>query len=181
MGTFRIAFEIGDPLGQRWQAVEALVDTGASYTWVPAGTLAKLGVRPQFRREFVTADNRVIERDMAVTMARWDGQSLPTLVVFGEEGSLPLLGAYTLEGFGLAPDPINRKLIRVRALAVRAEQGRIIPGFRAPGSGHEQNKCNMVQPGHAEGMTRAPCNLRKPSLSSCPDEVVPFGVVKLPG
>lgn len=130
MGTFRTSIEIGDPLGQHWQAVEALVDTGASYTWVPASMLAKLGVRPQFRREFITADNRVIERDMAVTMARWDGQALPTLVVFGEDGALPLLGAYTLEGFGLAPDPVNRRLIRVRGLAVRAEQGRVMPGAR---------------------------------------------------
>lgn len=130
MGTFRTAIDIGDPLGQRWQAVEALVDTGASYTWVPAGMLAKLGVRPQFRREFVTADNRVIERDMAVTMARWDGQALPTLVVFGEDGSPPLLGAYTLEGFGLAPDPDNRRLISVRGLAVRFGQGRVVPQSR---------------------------------------------------
>jgi len=55
---------------------------------------------------------------MAVTMTRWDGQSLPSLVVFGDENSLPLLGAYTLDGFGIAPDPVNRKLIRVRGLAV---------------------------------------------------------------
>ena len=73
---------------------------------------------PQFRREFVTADGRIIERDMAVTMARWDGQALPSLVVFGDDGSIPLLGAYTLEGFGLAPDPANRMLIRVRGFAV---------------------------------------------------------------
>lgn len=124
MGTFRTAIEIGDPQGQRWETVEALVDTGASYTWVPANTLAQLGVRPQFRREFITADSRVIERDMAVTMARWDGQALPTLVVFGEDGSLPLLGGYTLEGFGLAPDPVNRRLVRVRGLAVSAERRR---------------------------------------------------------
>ena len=123
--TFRVTIEIGDPQGQRWQAVEALVDTGASYTRVPASMLANLSVRPQFRREFVTADNRVIERDMAVTMARWDGQALPTLVMFGEDGSLaPAAGAYTLEGFGLAPDPVNRRLVRVRGLPVRAEQGR---------------------------------------------------------
>ena len=55
---------------------------------------------------------------MAVTMARWDGQALSSLVVFGDDGSIPLLGAYTLEGFGLAPDPVNRMLIRVRGLDV---------------------------------------------------------------
>lgn len=118
VGTFRATIDIGDPTGRRWEAVDALVDTGASYTWVPANVLVRLGVRPQFRREFVTADGRVIERDMAVTMTRWDGQALPSLIVFGDDGSLPLLGAYTLEGFALAPDPVNRKLVRVRGLAV---------------------------------------------------------------
>jgi len=118
VGTFRATIDIGDPAGKRWEPIDALVDTGASYTWVPANVLAGLGVRPQFRREFVTADGRVIERDMAVTMTRWNGQALPSLVVFGDEGSLPLLGAYILEGFGVAPDPVNRKLIPVRGLAV---------------------------------------------------------------
>ncbi len=55
---------------------------------------------------------------MAVAMARWNGQVLPTLVVFGDAGSQPLLGAYTLEGFGLAPAPLGRRLIPVRGLAL---------------------------------------------------------------
>jgi len=118
MGTFRVAFDIGDTNGQRWECLDAVVDTGASYTWAPRGILGRLAVRPQFRRSFVTADGRTIEREMAVTMARWQGQILPTLVVFGEEDSRPLLGAYTLEGFGLAPDPVNRRLIHVPGLAL---------------------------------------------------------------
>lgn len=118
MGTFRVGIAIGDPEGRRWETLDALVDTGASYTWIPRGILERLGVRPLFCREFETADGRVIELDMAVTMARWDGEMLPTLVVFGDEGSLPLLGAYTLEGFLLAADPVNRRLIWVRGLAM---------------------------------------------------------------
>jgi predicted aspartyl protease len=98
VGTFRASIEIGDPAGVRWEQVEALVDTGpvlslsngASYAWLPRDLLARLGVSPQFRREFLTADGRVIERDMAVTLARWDGQALPTFVVFGDEGAPPL-------------------------------------------------------------------------------------------
>jgi predicted aspartyl protease len=89
--------DVGDPAGARWETLDALVDTGATYTWTPALALSRLGVRPQFRREFVTADGRVAERDMAVTMTRWDGQALPALVVFGDDDSLPLLGAYTME------------------------------------------------------------------------------------
>lgn len=94
------------------------MDTGASYTWAPKGLLAQLDVQPQFRREFLTADQRVIEREMAETTVRYDGEIRTTLVVFGDEGSPSLLGAYTLEGFGLAPDPVNRRLIPVRGLAM---------------------------------------------------------------
>ena len=118
MGTFHVAIEVGDALGQVWEAVDALVDTGASYTWMPRQLLDRLGVHPQLQREFETADGRIIERDMAVTMVRWNGEALPTLAVFGGDGDAVLLGAYTLEGFGLAPDPVNRRLVRVRGLAM---------------------------------------------------------------
>lgn len=118
MGTFRAAIDIGDPQGERYEAMEALVDTGATYTWVPREILARLGVTPQFRRQLVTADGRTIERDMAQTWVRYDGSAHVTFVVFGDEGSTPLLGAYTLEGFGLAADPLGRRLIPVPGLAL---------------------------------------------------------------
>ncbi|MBI2303997.1 MAG: molecular chaperone DnaK [Chloroflexi bacterium] len=69
--------------------------------------------------EFVTADGRVIERDVAQTWVRHDGSAHITFVVFGDEGTLPLLGAYTLEGFGLAPDPLSRRLVPVPRLALK--------------------------------------------------------------
>ena len=118
VGTFRASIEIGDPRGSRFEMVEALVDTGASYTWVPSDVLLRLDVLPQARWEFEIAGGRVIERDVAETRARYENETRTTIVVFGDEGSLPLLGAYTLEGFRLAPDPVNRRLIRVRSLAM---------------------------------------------------------------
>ena len=120
MGTFRASIEIGDARGERYEALEALVDTGSTYTWVPRDLLRQMGVEPVGRREFETADGRIIERDVAETRVRYDGRSLTTIVVFGEEGSQPLLGAYTLEGFGLAPDPLSRRLVPVRRLALKA-------------------------------------------------------------
>ena len=92
------------------------MDTGASYTWVPAQTLRILGIVPGFRFPFVLADGRRFERYVAETRVRLNGQERTTLVVFGDEGTQPLLGAYTLEGFGLAPDPLNRRLIPVPGL-----------------------------------------------------------------
>ena len=119
MGTFSVDLDIGDPRGEVWETVQALVDTGSNYTWVPRRLLDRLDVRPQFQREFETADGRVVQRDLAVTMVRWDGETMPTLVVFGGNGDAVLLGAYTMEGFSLAPDPVNRRLVRVRSLAMR--------------------------------------------------------------
>ena len=60
----------------------------------------------------------MITRDMAVTMGRWDGEMMPTLVVFGGDQDAAFLGAYTLEGFALAPDPVNQRLVKVRGLAM---------------------------------------------------------------
>lgn len=120
MGTFRAAIEIGDPQGEQYESIEAVVDTGATYTWVPRDVLTRLGVTPQSMREFETADGRVIEREVGRTWVRVDGKTEITLVVFGDEGSVPLLGAYTLEGFGLAADPLGRRLVPVRGLALKS-------------------------------------------------------------
>ena len=110
--------DIGDARGEVWETVNALVDTGSSYTWIPRQLLEQLEVHPQFQREFETADGRIVQRDMATAMVRWDGETMPTLVVFGGDSDAVLLGAYTLEVFALAPDPVNRRLVRVRGLAM---------------------------------------------------------------
>ena len=116
MFTFRHTLAIGSPDGAQFEEIEALVDIRPSYTWVPRPVLERLGVRPGFQMEFKTADGRVIEREMAETQARIDGRTRTILVVFGDEGAMPLIGAETLEGFSLAIDPVNERLIPVRGL-----------------------------------------------------------------
>lgn len=118
MGTFRVPIEIGDRQGTRWEPVMAHVDSGATYTWVPAHILQNLGVEPTERWEFETTNGEVIDRDMAQTWVRYDGQAHITWVAFAAERDAPLLGAYTLEGFRLAVDPVNQQLVPVRALAL---------------------------------------------------------------
>ncbi|MBI2919416.1 MAG: aspartyl protease family protein [Chloroflexi bacterium] len=118
MGTFKVTLHVGDTQGLRWVPLEALVDTGASYTWVPEDILLSLGLVPFARWEFEIAGGDVVERGVTETRVRLDGETRTSIVVFGDTGSLPLLGAYTLEGFRLAPDPVNRRLIRVRGFAM---------------------------------------------------------------
>jgi predicted aspartyl protease len=116
MGTFRVSIELGDPLGQRYEAVEALVGTGATYTTLPAPFLDGLGVVRHARDAFVLADGRRVERDLGRTWIRVDGRTELTLVVFGDAGTQALLGAYALEGLRLAADPVGRRLTPVPGL-----------------------------------------------------------------
>lgn len=123
MGVFHVNMEIGDPSGQRYEAVSAMVDTGAAYTWIPRTILERLGLEPSFKLEFILADGRIIERDVTETRSRLDGQIRTTIVVFGDEGTDPLIGAYTLEGFGVAVDPINRRLVPVQRFPMAGVPG----------------------------------------------------------
>jgi predicted aspartyl protease len=121
MGTFSVTIEVGDPQGRNWEEVEALADTGATYTWLSRDVLDRLAIGPEYRFEFEVPDGRIIDRNVAQTWVRVNGEPRITLVVFGDVGSRALLGAYTLEGAGLSVDPVNRRLTRVRGLAMPAE------------------------------------------------------------
>ena len=111
MGVFRQRIELGSPDGSRYEGVEAIVDTGATYTMVPRSMLDRLGVVPHRRTRLKLADGRVEERDVGRTWIRIDGEAEVSLVVVGEEGTEPLLGAHALEGLGLAADPVHRRLV----------------------------------------------------------------------
>lgn len=120
MDTFSVPMEVGTLDGQSYETIEALVDTGASYTVAPAGLLNRLGITPREHIEFELADGRIIELGIGEARVRIDGRDAVTLVVFGEEGVSPLLGAYTLEGVRLAVDPLRQLLVPTRALLMRA-------------------------------------------------------------
>ena len=122
MGAFSHTVEVSDMDGQRFESLEALVDTGSSYTVIPGSLLRGLGIAPQERIEFELADGRIIERDIGDARIRVGGRSAATLVVFGDEGVSSSLGAYTLEGVRLAFDPVNKRLIPARALLMRTTQ-----------------------------------------------------------
>lgn len=116
VGTLAVNIEIGNLEGTRFEIVEALVDTGASYTRVPRPLLERLDVQPEERWPFRIADESVVEYDIGQAMVRLDGRARYVLAVFGPERSQALLGATTLETFGLGVDPVGGRLIRVPGL-----------------------------------------------------------------
>ena len=116
MGTFTVTVEIGDPQGQHFEEVEALVDTGATYTALPATLLRRLGVSPRSERVFILADGRRIQRSLGETSMRLHGEQYTVPVIFSEDDAASLLGAVALETFGLMVDPLNERLIPVDGL-----------------------------------------------------------------
>ena len=116
MGTFKVEMEIGDPDGKRFEPVEALVDTGATYTTAPASLLRGLGIAPMSVGRFTLADGSQTERQIGQTWIRLNGESYIAPVVFADERSGPLLGAVTLEIFRLGVDPVSKRLIPVDGL-----------------------------------------------------------------
>lgn len=118
MGTFRYPITLYSQDGSRPHKVEGLVDTGATYAWVPYPILSELGYEPRFRRRLRLANGKVIEREGCTVLVELDGERLPTPTIFGDPDTEILIGAVTLEQFSLAPDPIARKLVPVEAFLV---------------------------------------------------------------
>jgi len=94
-------------------AVDALVDTGASYTSLPEDILEKLQVKRSQRRGFEFADGRSEFYNLGIAWIQLNGWEGPTPVVFGDVGSKPLLGCAMLDDFGVGVDPVNERLIPV--------------------------------------------------------------------
>ena len=114
MGLFTWLFEIGNLNGGPFERVEGLVDTGATYSSVPAGILHNLGIEPTETQEFEMADGRTIERQLGDARVRVEGKEVLTTVIFGEEGDSILLGVYTLERAHLGVDPFGRRIVPLR-------------------------------------------------------------------
>ena len=114
MGTFSQTLRLDSIDGEQSLEIDALVDTGAIYTMVPARLLRKLGVEPFDTCTVQLADGRLVDYDLGQAVATIDGRTVTTLVLFGDDDALPLLGAYTLEGLRLAVDPFKTRLVPTR-------------------------------------------------------------------
>lgn len=144
MGHIREVVEISSRGGGRFERLEALVDTGATYTCIPRTVLEGLGIVPEEEWPFVLADGREVRYPMAWIDIRMQGRVQPTIVVFAEPGSEPILGVVTLEEFRLAVDPVNRRLISVPGLLKRAAESRLkgcpTPAHTRPFTGRAESR-----------------------------------------
>ncbi len=116
MGTFSVNIQLRNLQGLEFEELEALADTGATTTVIPASVLRRLGVTPTTRQTFEYANGEQVELDMAEITVRVEGRETVTWVVVGNDDAGALLGAYTLEGVFLGVDPYNRRLIPIQGI-----------------------------------------------------------------
>ena len=126
VGTFMHPVELAARPEGPFESVQALVDTGSLYTWVPRATLSRLGVAPTERLAFLMANGETIHRDAAEIVIRLDSRIRHSITVFGDENDLVLLGALTLEQFTLAVDPANERLVPMPAIPAAPVNGQRI-------------------------------------------------------
>ena len=116
MGTFNWPVQISSLDGEHTREIEATVDTGATYTVLPANLLRELGVWVTRQARFELGDGRIVDMDIGEARATINGTSAFTQVVFGDDDTAPLLGAVTLEELLLAVDPVNQRLVPTHAI-----------------------------------------------------------------
>jgi predicted aspartyl protease len=81
--------------------IEVMVDTGSELSWLPKKELLDIGITPEGKKRFVTADKRVIERDFGYAILKAEGYATNDDIVFAEDSDMSLLGVRTIEGFSV--------------------------------------------------------------------------------
>ena len=111
MGYIRVKAVVANP-ADRTKSIDmdCLVDTGAIYTMIPRDLLEKINIEVIGSRRFRLANGKVEQYDVGEAHVEVKNIGATSLVVFGPEGSMPLLGVTTLELLGLQVDPISGQL-----------------------------------------------------------------------
>ena len=111
MGVTTLFVEVANPATpDLTDRLEFIVDSGAVFSVVPAEVLRRLGIQPREQQTFRLANSTHIVRWRGGAFFKFREYAGVAEVIFGEEGDATLLGAHTLEAFGLGLDPIKREL-----------------------------------------------------------------------
>jgi len=112
MGSFSAKLRVWNPSDpEKVEEVQAMVDTGAAFSWIHRERLERLGVQFLRRIGFRAIDGSIIERDTAAVWVGSNGFTAPDIVVMAERNDMEVIGVHTIEGLGLAADPVQKKLI----------------------------------------------------------------------
>ncbi len=121
MGLTHVQVTVRNPADaeRSWEGA-FLVDTGAIDSLVPRERLEQIGLKPKGRRLYGFADGREAAMDITVAELEFMGEVIGSTIVFGAEGSEPLLGVTALESMGIEIDPLSQQLRKLPSIHLKA-------------------------------------------------------------
>jgi len=98
--------------------VDFLVDTGAIYTTLPVEIVTELALATPEQRAVEFANGQRDVWRLGEVRVRLGDAERTTVFFAGPPGCRPLLGAVTLEQFGVAVDPNSQRLIPISSFFI---------------------------------------------------------------
>lgn len=96
--------------------LEALVDTGATFTKIPESLASALGLQAKYETSVELADGRRVKRGLALAEVELEGVRRPVLIAIGGTEEKALIGYTTLEILGFKVNPVTGRLERTVAI-----------------------------------------------------------------
>ena len=116
MGHVTVTLTITSPENKKaTKAVEALVDTGATFTVLPRAVANELGLTIAGQRRVRTATGPIC-LDSSRAILKINGQSEVNPVLISDSIDRALVGVITLETLSLTVDPTSRELSEAEGL-----------------------------------------------------------------
>ena len=108
MGQTIVTMRIHGPRGTA--DVEALADTGATFSKVPRSTIDAVGIEPQYESDIRLGDGRTVTRSLRLAEVEVQGVRRPVLVAIGANGEQPLISCTTLEPLDFKVSSVTHSL-----------------------------------------------------------------------
>jgi len=115
MGLTHVVVRLFKSNSQDTYSADFLVDTGSMYTMAPAAELRKIGIQPTGKDVYELANGEWVELEHGSAELEFMGEVIPLRILFGPDGSAPILGVIALESAGYIVDPKNQAVRKLEA------------------------------------------------------------------
>ncbi|HXX22660.1 MAG TPA: hypothetical protein VEO19_05870 [Terriglobia bacterium] len=103
---------------EEFEAFDIAVDAREMFSRISRAWLARRDVQASRRMQFRTPEGRVMDRDFAPVHLVVEGRTALDNVLLADAGEMEVLGSHSIDGFGLAVDQVQRKLVPTIMLAL---------------------------------------------------------------
>jgi len=119
MGLTHVPVTVSNLITQDSFTAKFLIDTGASEPMVAADDLQNIGIEPTGKRVYEMANGQWAEFEVGEARFSFCEETFPIRVIFGPDGTEPILGVIALESAGFMVDPTNQTLTKLKVFPLK--------------------------------------------------------------